>query len=766
MKGWALNIQRLRVCILCASLAMTICGNVAAQVAQNTTYRYAYDANGNLTQITNPLGQVTSQSYDALNRVKQQLQPTPVAGGARPSTGYTYDGRDHTVSVVDPRNVITSYTYDGLDNQTKLISPNTGITNATYDEAGNLRTSTDARGKTTSYAYDALNRITNISYSSGTATTFEYDGGQNGPISAKGRLTRMTDESGQTSYSYDARGHLASKTQAVGTGTTLRSYTVSYSYAPGGKLASVIYPSGNRVNFGYDNAGRINRLNLNPALPTGQGTDIGNTIALLTNIGHAPFGAVDSWTWGNSTGTEQNTYARGFDLDGRMISYPMGNALAGGLNRMLTYDAASRITGVTHTGIGGGTEASGNYNQNYAYDNLDRLTGFTGNAVAQSYAYDASGNRTQASFGGTSYGNTLSATSNRLMSAAGPSPAKTYSYDAAGHITGDGSRSFSYSDRGRMKNATGAGGTVEYLYNGYGQRVRKSGPATLVPDSTNDYVYDEQGRLLGEYDSNGRALQETVYLGDIPVAMLTGAPENVALSIGNIHYVYSDHLNTPRVLTRASDNKIVWRWDNADPFGLAPPDDNPSGLGSFTYNLRFPGQYFDKETNLHYNYFRDYDPAIGRYIQSDPIGLDGGINTYVYVNNQPTIQVDPLGLMGSRGNSAAQRRSAPGQVTGTLDDFKRNYQNMRDANTIGGDKYFHCMANCEAARRGSYGEKTACLVSDVREWTDQNIKGDPPQASNADQFANASGRSGGATSSQSCQVVCGPFRPNGLPSQY
>ena len=79
------------------------------------------------------------------------------------------------------------------------------------------------------------------------------------------------------------------------------------------------------------------------------------------------------------------------------------------------------------------------------------------------------------------------------------------------------------------------------------------------------------------------------------------------------------------------------------------PDENPSGLGNFTCNLRLPGQYFDRETNLHYNYFRDYDPSIGRYVQSDPIGLGGGLNTYAYVNGQPLRLVDPLGLRGGLG---------------------------------------------------------------------------------------------------------------------
>jgi RHS repeat-associated protein len=138
-----------------------------------------------------------------------------------------------------------------------------------------------------------------------------------------------------------------------------------------------------------------------------------------------------------------------------------------------------------------------------------------------------------------------------------------------------------------------------------------------------------------------------VYLGDLPVAVLNLGTANAGtkgLSTIGAHYVYADHLSVPRELTRASDNRMVWRWDAADPFGLDQPDENPARLSAFTYNPRFPGQIFDKETNNHYNFFRDYDPQTGRYIQSDPIGLEGGINTYGYVDGNPISFSDPLGL--------------------------------------------------------------------------------------------------------------------------
>ena len=108
-------------------------------------------------------------------------------------------------------------------------------------------------------------------------------------------------------------------------------------------------------------------------------------------------------------------------------------------------------------------------------------------------------------------------------------------------------------------------------------------------------------------------------------------------------YVYPDHLGTPRVIID-THNRVRWRWDNTDPFGANIASEDPDGDRlNLSYPLRFPGQYFDKETGLHYNYFRDYDPQTGRYIQSDPIGLAGGLNTYAYVDGNPG-RIDPLGL--------------------------------------------------------------------------------------------------------------------------
>jgi RHS repeat-associated protein len=176
--------------------------------------------------------------------------------------------------------------------------------------------------------------------------------------------------------------------------------------------------------------------------------------------------------------------------------------------------------------------------------------------------------------------------------------------------------------------------------NAVGQRVRKTtgGVSTY-------FFYDEAGHLIGEYGDSGNLIQETIWFEDIPVATLRpNGSGGVA-----VFYVHTDHLNAPRTISRPADNVVVWRWDS-DPFGVGAANEDADGDSvAFSYALRFPGQYFDAETGLHYNYFRDYDPSTGRYVQSDPIGLkslrfDAVSDLYGYVEGDPIGNVDPFGL--------------------------------------------------------------------------------------------------------------------------
>jgi RHS repeat-associated protein len=156
---------------------------------------------------------------------------------------------------------------------------------------------------------------------------------------------------------------------------------------------------------------------------------------------------------------------------------------------------------------------------------------------------------------------------------------------------------------------------------GLGQRVSQVTAPGFI------FVYDEMGHQIGKYDGTGRLLWETVWLGDLPVAVLESSGR---------YYIAPDHLGAPHLITNAA-GQVVWQW-NHDPFGNGAP------TGSLAYELRFPGQFFDQKTGLHYNYFRDYDPRLGRYLESDPIGLAGGVNTYGYAGGNPLTHLDFFGL--------------------------------------------------------------------------------------------------------------------------
>ncbi|MDC6180664.1 RHS repeat-associated core domain-containing protein, partial [Ralstonia solanacearum] len=458
---------------------------------------------------------------------------------------------------------------------------------------------------------------------------FTYDGGKHPEPNDIGHLTHISDESGQTRWRFNGFGNVVRKTQSTTANGETKKQVVAYAYGTSGSstghVTSMTYPSNSVIGYSYDAGGRIAGLTL---------TTAHGSVALLSNIQYQPFGKPAGWTWGNGT-----AYTRSFDLSGRLTQFPLGatsgtGATPNGLSRTVNYDAASRITAYTHADTSGSTGSSTATaaNQTFGYDDQGRLISYLPASSSQSYSYDANGNRTGQTIGGSSYTQTVDPASNRQTASMGPTPTKN-SYDAAGNQIGDGSTTYSYSDRGRLASVTKNGITTSYLYNGLEQRVVKSG--TNVPSGATRYVYDEAGHLIGEYDQSGNAIQETVYLGDTPV----GTVKN-----GTAYYIYADQIDTPRVITD-TNNLMVWRWDQTDPFGAMLPDENPTSLGTFTYNLRFPGQVYDAETGKHYNVNRDYDPASGRYIQSDPIGLNGGQpSTYSYVRGNPVKSTDSQGL--------------------------------------------------------------------------------------------------------------------------
>ena len=289
--------------------------------------------------------------------------------------------------------------------------------------------------------------------------------------------------------------------------------------------------------------------------------------------------------------------------------------------RSYSYDANGNVLDITSTeGIHG-----------YGYDALNRIIDdAVPNKDNISLTYDANGNRIGDTKGliTNSYGYNVG--SNQLNNVNG----QVVNRDAAGNTTADisavtsGARTFEYNNANRLYKVYEAGSLVAtYTYNALGQRTRK-----VTPTSTTVYHYDLQGQLISETESDGRVIKDYVWQGIEPVAQIEvdGANESII-------YLHTDHLATPRSGTDENGNE-VWSW-NSDAFGRT------QAVGSATVNLRFPGQYYDSETQLHYNWNRYYDPRVGRYITSDPIGLDGGLNTFGYVLNNPLSYYDSYGLM-------------------------------------------------------------------------------------------------------------------------
>lgn len=541
----------------------------------------AFDAVGNLTSETDPNLETTSHNYDPLRRLSETIDA--LSG----STTYQYDVHDREIAVQAPNGATTTYSYDDLGNLLQEVSPDRGTTIYSYDAAGNVVTVTDARGKVTAHTYDALNRRTLTQLNNGDTITFQYDTGTN----AIGRLNKITDPTGQTTWSYDYFGAVTAKAQTIGSVTL----TTGYAYDSAGRLTAVTLPSEKVVTYGYDDD-----------LPISVTVD---ATTILSGATYDPFGPVNGWTWGNSS-----AHSRGYNLRGLLESQSMVTD-----TRTLTYDDAGYLI----------TLDDARHDLGFDYDALGRLTGFTsaGSAplpASQVFTYDGNSNRASITENGMAHTYSITANTNRLANTTGPT-AKSFTYDAAGNVTSDNIHSYDYDDRGRLVSVDS--GAVTYAHNGQGQRVLKNdGSATL-------FAYDEVGHLIGEYDDTGAAIQETVYFSGAPVAVLKGSDQ---------YYVHTDHLGTPRIIT--DGNIVIWRWES-DPFGTTVASEDPDGdLADFRYTLRFPGQYFDQETGLHYNYFRDYDPQTGRYITSDPIGLQGGLNTYRYANANPVRFVDPRGL--------------------------------------------------------------------------------------------------------------------------
>jgi RHS repeat-associated protein len=548
--------------------------------ASSQTAVYTYDTDSNLTSYTDPNTNPTTNTFDALNRLATTTNA--LSGVTTPG----YNALDDLTSVKDQRSNSTTYTYNAFGDVTGETSPDRGTLSYTVDKAGNVTQRTDARSVVTNYTYDAINRLSTVAYPSDSSlnASLTYDSSSGCGTPYIGHLCSVTDAAGTTAYQYDVLGRV---TQEKDTRSSLN-FTTSYSYDLAGNITGVTLPSGRTVTYTLDSNGRVSGVS---AVVNGTSTTLASSITYL------PFGPLNALTYGNSL-----TFSGTFDQDYNPTNRTISGSIA---NWTYTTDSNGNIKEAGST--------------TYGFDALNRVNAENpGSSV--SYTYDATSNRLTKVSGGTTT-TTVPAGSNKI-SAVG---SNSYTYDSSGNITADGVNTYTWNAEGELSVVKVGGTTVgTYTYNLYRQRAKK------VAASTAYYVYGAGGLLYGEYDTSGNFIREYIYLNGAPLAQIdAGSPEVLT-------YIHTDHLGTPRFGTNTSGTQ-VWSWNN-DAFGTSTPS------GTATVNLRMAGQYFDSESGLFYNWNRVYNPAIGRYISSDPIGLAGGLNTFLYVGANPVMRIDPRGF--------------------------------------------------------------------------------------------------------------------------
>ncbi len=659
------------------------------------TLTYEYDAAHDLRSITDNLGNKITYSYDARGNesgeyvldpdgtlirtvdriydVRNFVESINAAGSItqfvnntdgnpltvtdpnlNSSTTHRYDDLGRLVETTDAFNNPISYTYDEHDRHSDVVAANGATTSYDRNEYGDIRIVSSGDHRRSSefniagdviwtytsqdqliridFEYDSLRRrtavLTDVPEEN---VTFTYDTCVNGA----GRLCGVTDQSGTTSFEYDVWGNV---TRQIKNELGI-DYITAYTYDDVDRVSSIIYPDGTQVTYLRDAVGHVSDVDV---------VSNGVTTRILSNRQYRADNLLAGQTFGNGL-----TETRLHDLQGRLDTQYLG-ALE---TRTYSYDANGNLTGQI---LPGNTTV-------FDYDALNRLVSELTGAGTDGYTYDPNGNRLTDASGSYTY----EPGSNRIATM----PDSSITYDPAGHITNIHGLILGYNQAGRLatisqpaKGNKPPKEVASMVYNAFSQRTHK-----ITDTGTSVYHYDVDGNLILETTATGEFVARYIWVDSEPILftglaeVTTGKGKNRVTTLEEVSsYVHTDHLGTPRVATNDAQN-VVWRWDE-DAFGQTEPNEDPDGDGTVVpIKLRFPGQYADAETGFYYNWNRYYDPKTGRYITSDPIGLQGGTNTYLYANANPIKFIDPLGL---------QYVNFGGGYTGRIDSF--NYKGESD----------------------------------------------------------------------------------------
>lgn len=624
----------------------------------NSTIGFTYDLAGRRTKVTDARGNSTSFAYDTAYRM------TGRTDAANKTTTYVYDLMSNLTSMTDAQGRTTNYTYDAFGRLTKVVYPEAAAgagrleERFAYDAGGNLTQRIDQAARATVYAYDNAGRLVEVTDPALKVTRYEYNARSQRTAVADalgqryefgfdslGRLTQSKRGGVLMSFAYDAAGNRTRRTDYNGAVT-------NYTYDDLNRLTGVGYPNGSAATYGYDAASRLtSAANAHGAVTVaynslnrvGSTTDVwgqtvtytydanGNRTQMTAGVGNATgyqYDALNRLT--QLTDRAGAIFGYGYDAVGRPTSRTAPNGVA----TTYQYDGLGRLTRLKHA-KGAATVADYQYQLNpvgnitqltepagahaYAFDALDRLTSATHPAQpAESYTYDVVGNRTASHLAaGYSY-----QPANRLL-AAGPT---SYGYDLNGNLTskvdGAGAWAYAWDYENRLAQVTRPDGqVVTYKYDALGRRIEraKGGAWTRFSYDGEDVVLDRLSDGTTVEYANGLEADEKLWL---------------RVNGGSPLYFAEDQLGSTRALTDAAGN--VAEQVGYDSFG--------GGAASALTRYGYTGREYDSDTGLYYYRARWYDPQAGRFLSEDPIGFEGGINWYAYVENDPVDLVDPDGL--------------------------------------------------------------------------------------------------------------------------
>ena len=579
------------------------------------TITYGYDSGGRVNRITDNEGNYITYSYDSEGRKTGEEIHDP-AGSLVRFAGFEYNDNGYLSKETLPGNAERTYAYDAVGNLVQSINATGLQSDMAYDLFSRLESLTED-SSVTNYFYDAEGNITSVIDARGNATSFSYD-------DFGRRTSRVSPETGTTLYSYDAAGNLESITDAL-------NHIVGFSYDALDRPITQTYGS-TTINFSYDqdtnSTGQISSV----TDEYGSRSFLYNTLGQLTNetreIGGVSYNTGYSYT-ATTAEMESITYPSGM-----VVQY---SRATDGQVTAFTIDGATVIDAITHLPFGPlKTATLGSTMLTKGYDQRYNLSSIQAGTLNRSYTLDAEGhvtgidNLTSPTPAALSEDYIYDLASNKLNSRGTTS----YTYDAVGKILSDGIFTFTYDELNRITQVESGGSVIAtYGYDSSNRRIIKT-----VGITTTHYLYDASSNLIAETMADGTVNREYIYLdGEIFVV-------NEYQNNPGLYYYLNDHLGTPQQLVSATGT-VVWQAAYL-PFGKAQ-----IGVADVVNNVRFPGQYFDAETGLHYNWHRFYDPSTGRYINADPIGLAGGINLYAYVENDPVNAVDPWGLITCVNNN-------------------------------------------------------------------------------------------------------------------